>query len=155
MLLLVLIRVLATKTAMRFLILLILFAFSSRVVSCPVDNRSIIELFKGAESVFEGAIVEKRWTDYESFVISKAGSETTLLNDAYFFRAIPIKVFKGTKDVPLQIVGGSCNNAVVEGRKRYLLFVFEGGSESSAFEFTELTEEELAYLNTAASKKIK
>ncbi|WP_138590401.1 hypothetical protein [Pseudoalteromonas ruthenica] len=140
---------------MRFLILLVLFAFSFRVVSCPIENRSIIELFKDAEFVFEGAIVEKRWTEYESFVISNAGSETTLLNDAYLFRAIPIKIFKGTKNVPLQIVGGNCNNAVVEGRKRYLLFVFEGGSESSAFEFTELTEEELAYLNTAASKKIK
>lgn len=127
--------------------------FCAGVESCPIDNRTVTELFNEAEYVFEGAIVSKYWSGYEEFINSQPESndivERVLLNDSYTFKALPLKIYKGSNNIPQKIIGGNCNNAIVDGRKKYLIFLFDGGSRSASIDLEYLSQDDMAVLNTA------
>ena len=45
------------------------------------------------------------------------------------------------RDIPQKIIGGHCNNAIVDGRNKYLLFIFDGGSRSASIDLEYLSQD--------------
>ncbi|WP_282167571.1 hypothetical protein [Shewanella japonica] len=135
----------------RFII--IIFCFISFVgKACPIDNRTIEELTLDAKHIFRGAVTNIYWFDYESFMKnskSEKGVETILLRDKFSFKAIPLKIFKGSQNIPNTLVGGGCSGLVVEGRHEYIFFIFNDSAKNIAFEISDLTEAELISISAA------
>lgn len=80
---------------------------------------------------------------------SEKGIEPILLRDKYSFKAIPLKIFKGSPNIPNTLVGGGCSGLVVEGRNEYIFFIFNDSVKNVAFEISDFTEAELISISAA------